>query len=357
MSRSVWLRRERDRKEADNDGTLVLSLASGHFDSLFPHEAPSSSFEDLFRRHYPDLRDLLNRHPHPGLALVAVSTEGVEGRAWLAAKDNDADAVILGRHSSAEIFLPADPRLSLRHLAVLLHPNRAETPVRFSVLDLRTPTAFTDEHGTARQAIESEGPVMVRCASVAFLLFPTQASTAPWPEDAAPAWARVPERLYFDPRAGGPPASSPERIVWPDAPGGWGDAPPRSTSITLVPTLPGPVFPSRDLAPSGSPRGELVVRSPAGQVSLRLGAGATRQGVLLGRYERCDTAGLPVLSSPSLSRVHLLVIEIAGALYAVDTASSNGSWVGPTSLRCGRLLPGQRVRLACDATVEWRVFH
>ena len=88
-----------------------------------------------------------------------------------------------------------------------------------------------------------------------------------------------------------------------------------------------------------------------------MGAGATRQGVLLGRYERCDTAGLPVLANPSLSRVHLLVIEMGGALYAVDTASKNGSWVGSAAVRGTRMLPGLQVRLAHDATVEWRAFH
>ena len=178
--------------------------------------------------------------------------------------------------------------------------------------------------------------------------------------EADEAWARVPERLYFDPRAGDsaverPRARRPGRRS--GAVGPPSIAPSHSASITLVPTLPGPVFPSRDLAGSDPPRGELVVRSPAGRVSLRLGAGAARQGVLLGRYERCDTTGLPVLSNPSLSRVHLLVIEMDGALYAVDTASSNGSWLGATRLRCARLLPDQRVRLAHDATVEWRAFH
>jgi hypothetical protein len=355
MSRSVWLRSERDRDEARNDSTIIFSSAGAHFEDAVALEAPSASFEDLFRQHYQDIRGLLNRHPQPGLGLVAMSAAGIEAKAWFGAKEDEANALILGRHNHAEIFLPEDGRLSLRHLAVMLHRHRPAAPVRFSVLDLRTPTAFADENGTPRQAIESEGPVMVRCASLALLLFPTD--TLPWPEQAGLGWARVPERLYFDPRAGAPPSSSLERVVKEDAPDPWGGVSSHPASITLVPTLPGPVFPSRDLAGSDSPRGELVVRSPAGRVSLRLGAGAARQGVLLGRYERCDTTGLPVLSNPSLSRVHLLVIEMGGALYAVDTASSNGSWLGGARLRCARLLPDQRVRLAHDASVEWRVFH
>lgn len=357
MSRDVWLKRALDREDARNDATMVMTSLGARFDAAFPREAPTDSFEDLFGRYYMEIREILNGQPEPGLGFLAVSAEGLEGMAWFEAKENDANPLILGRHSSAEIFLPSDPRLSLRHLAVILHGRRAMTPARFSVLDLRTSAAFADEHGQRREAIESDGPVMVRCASLALLLFPTGGSHAPWPLDREAAWKQVPERLYFDPRAGDPASEGPERGLVPEAPQPRAAVGSNPGSITLVPTLPGPIFPSRDLALSDPPRGELVVLSHAGQVSLRLGMAATRQGVLLGRYDRCDTAGLPVLSNPSLSRVHLLVIELDGSLYAVDTASTNGSWLGSKPMRCTRLLPGLRVRLAHDATVEWRAFH
>lgn len=357
MSRDVWLKREADRDDAHNDQTLVVTLIGGHYYAASPREGPAGSFEDLFRQHYPDIRDLLNGQTAPGLGLLAVGPEGLEAMAWFEARENEANPLILGRHTSAEIFLPSDPRLSLRHLAVILHGRRATTPARFSVLDLRTSAAFADEHGQRREAIESDGPVMIRCASFALLLLPTGGAHAPWPVDADAAWKQVPERVYFDPRAGRPRAEKPAVGVPLEAEEPWAVVGCDPRSITLVPTVPGPVFPSRDLGLSEPPHGELLVRSHAGQVSLRLGAEATRQGVLLGRYERCDTAGLPVLAHPSLSRVHLLVIELDGALYAVDTASKNGSWLGSTSMRCTRMLPGLRVRLAHDASVEWHPFH
>jgi hypothetical protein len=128
-------------------------------------------------------------------------------------------------------------------------------------------------------------------------------------------------------------------------------------SATLVPSFPGPVMASLDMVGSDTPRGELVVTSPAGRASLRLGARAIEQGVLLGRYERCDTAGLPMFADHSISRVHLLVIQIDGALYAIDTASMNGTWQGGLSVRSAKLLPGTVLRLACHATVEWRPLH
>src|SRR5262249_59328862 len=100
--------------------------------------------------------------------------------AGVPAEPNGLNPVIVGRHTSAEVFLPRDPSLSLRHLAVLLSAD-GQGSVRFRVLDLRTATAFEDEHDQRLQALESAGPALVRCASYAILLLPTAATDQPWP--------------------------------------------------------------------------------------------------------------------------------------------------------------------------------
>ena len=355
MTRVVWLRREQAREDASNDATIVFSNFRAWLKESGPGIGPRATFAEAFRLHYPAIRDLLDRRTESGLGLVAVGSEGVEAAAWFAAKDDDANPLIVGRHSSAEVFLPSDPGLSLRHLAVILHRQRAGSPVRFRVLDLRTSTGFEDEQGRTLEALASEGPLMVRCASLAIMMFPTSGSSAAWPEDAAEAWTRIPERVYLDARAVGA-ERGPKEGEW-----AWHDGGEPNLvdpgAITLVPSFPGPVFASRDLAASDPPRGELLIGSPAGKAALRLGARAAEQGILLGRYERCDTAGVPVFSDSSLSRVHLLVIEVDGALYAVDTASKNGSYLGDRSVRSVKLQPGVPLRLARDATVEWRPFH
>ena len=46
---------------------------------------------------------------------------------------------------------------------------------------------------------------------------------------------------------------------------------------------------------------------------------AIRDGILLGRYARCDGAGL--LDDPSMSRVHALLLCIDDTVLVVDTAS------------------------------------
>jgi hypothetical protein len=80
-----------------------------------------------------------------------------------------------------------------------------------------------------------------------------------------------------------------------------------------------------------------------------------RSGILLGRSDRCDGGAL--LVDPHISRVHLLIIEIAGRLYAIDTASKNGVFGASSSERATLLESGAPLSLAGRAFVEWRFFH
>jgi len=104
--------------------------------------------------------------------------------------------------------------------------------------------------------------------------------------------------------------------------------------------------------------GEFSIESPEGRTTILLGRRAAREGVLLGRYERCDTEGLAVLSDIHISRVHVLVFEIDARLYAVDTASKNGIWASDERLRVWTLTFGQTLKLGDGlATLEWRYVH
>src|SRR5262249_21731939 len=87
---------------------------------LPPPTATRRPFEEEFRRHYPAIRGLLDRHREPGLGLVVASGDGLEGTAWVPAEPHGLNPVIVGRHNSAEVFLPRDPSPALRHPAVLL---------------------------------------------------------------------------------------------------------------------------------------------------------------------------------------------------------------------------------------------
>ena len=352
MPRSVWLRNEAAREGFENHGTVCISFRP----LPGPRPAGPSSFRDAFRRHYGPIRALLDRHRAAGLGLVVVGEEALEATVWVPAEADGINPVIVGRHSRAEVFLPSDPELSLRHLAVVLQRPGAG-PGRFRVLDLRTPTGFTDEQGRRLEALESAGPTVVHCASFAVMLFPTAEGDEPWPDDAGAAWGRVPDRAYLDSTSADPEQWARPGGVVVRRPAWAGD----SASTTSVFTFPGPAFLSPAPAPApgerGPARGEIRVSSPWGEASLLLSPEAARRGALLGRYERCDGAGLLCLSSQMLSRVHLLVVESGGALWAIDTASMNGTWEGDRRIRRSRLDPGRRLRLAADATVEWCPFH
>ena len=59
-----------------------------------------------------------------------------------------------------------------------------------------------------------------------------------------------------------------------------------------------------------------------------------------------------------ISRVHALVIEIAGKLYAIDAGSTNGVWLGERRVLLAPLSPRTAVALAGDlASVEWSFTH
>jgi hypothetical protein len=356
MPRSVWLLREGDRAESINNSTISLSAVPMRRPAASGDGAPGQPwlpFRDLFRRHYAVVREIVEAHPEPGLALVVVGTGGIEARAWVGAEPDAANPIILGRHNAAEVFLPSDPSLSLRHLALILD-RRRDAPLRFRVLDLRTTTAFRDEGGRRLEGVEAAGPILLRCASFALMLFPTGGDEGPWPDDAESAWRRVPECAWLD-------ASTADSERWAQPlvlrevgkPRGVFASDATNSSISF----PGPVFVAPRALGSGPPRGELVVSGEHARASLLVGQEAARQGVLLGRYDRCDGAGLPLLAHHSLSRVHLLVIEVGGTLYAIDTASRNGSWLDDQPFRCVRLEPGRPVTLPVNVRVEWLPFH
>ncbi len=349
MTRIIWSRQEAERGEAADDATLCFSAPS----SFVVSPPPRASFERVFHDHFPALRRLLDGRVEPGLALLVVSANGVEACGWFAAKEAVVNPLIVGRHSSAHVFLPSDPRISLRHLALILHRRGDGAPVAFRVLDLRTPLAFADEEGSRLEAVETTGPLLLWCGSLGFLLFPTGPGTPAWPENADAAWSQVPERRYVEKSpaesARGPAVGVRSRSLDPP--------PPELRATTLVNTWAGPVFPTLEADESDPARGELLIASTSGRAAVRLGPRAAHRGVLLGRYDRCDTTGLPVLIDAGLSRVHLLVVELGGVLYAVDTASKNGSWCGAEAVRAMRLHSGLGISLGGKATVEWRPFH
>ncbi len=299
-------------------------------------------FHKLFVEHYGVIRDFREEADSPGVAFLAVGPDEEEATALLSAKQDGINAAIIGRHSLADLFLSGDPSLSLRHLAAVVYPMDERKSVRFRLLDLKTPTAFVDENGLNLNAVEAEGMMMVRCGDYAIFAFPTGKDRAlwpPWPDDGEAGWRTIPDRHY-------------------NADSGLSSREHGGTLIHSMPG-PGPLFAHKSLvADNEEPRGKLAVTSADGEISIVVGERALRKGVLVGRYKRCDTGRVPVLANCHISRIHVLVIEIAGRLYAIDTASKNGLWLGETEVKVYPLTFHQKLTLGRNcASMEWLPIH
>jgi hypothetical protein len=339
-TRVVRLKTGKLREEAHNAETMIIDLDPA---------LSAGSFRRMFVQNYERIRELCQGYQREGLAMVAVDHHGVGGTACLAAKQDRINVAFIGRHGMADLYLDGDPSLSLRHLLVILHPLRPGDDGRFRLVDLRTAGAFMDENGRRLEALEAEGPLFIACGRYAIFFLPT-GDELPWPDDPDEGWDCIPERVYLD-----------DTIAEPDR---WhrrkrkaraGKGKPQK-GRTLVQTFRGPLRARRKLLEQGeAPLGELAITSEHGANTIVIGATAADEGILLGRYERCDTEGLPVLSHASISRVHFLMIRIAGQIYAIDAASTNGVYVDGEEVRLKALPFGQRLMLGTDlAHLLWR---
>jgi len=247
----------------------------------------------------------------PGLAIVAIDevTGQAAGLVRLRARIGRHVTAIVGRHDRCDLFLAGRDDLALRHLAVIVDPvtsYASGAPCTYRILDLRTTTGFVDERGRALRGVRCDGAAVLRCVGYVVFALPLGDPTD-WPASGADAWSCVPERIYLDelaPLARGSFAKVP---------------PPRHSQITRVH---GPRDPGAVLVTNGDLAGTLELHGPTRRVVLQVGHAALRDGILLGRYDRCDAGGA---DDESLSRVHALLIQLGDTLQVIDTASTFGT--------------------------------
>ncbi len=307
--------------------------------------AGKRSLRDLFLGAYAKFADRCRQVEEPGLAVIAVEerTGRAAGLVRLCARVERHVAAIVGRHDECDLYLTGSSQLALRHLAIVLDPvtswKAGDKGVRFRVLDLRTTDGFTDEEGRQLRGLRCEGPAVLRCAGHAIFIIPLGDPTD-WPPDGEDAWACLPERVYFDEVDTFPQGSMPRMIAMRTSPGlqlpdpiGTRPIGTRSASIMAVPKRTSVITRTqgpRDsaismLAEDGDLAGTLELIGPSFRETVRIGHRALTEGVLLGRYARCDGAG-GLADDVTLSRVHAMLIQIDDILLVIDTASSNGTW-------------------------------
>jgi hypothetical protein len=303
------------------------------------HELPPSC-EEAFVSHYQEIRERCAAlSGQDGLAIVAIDAEGVAASAFLPRRPNGVEVAVVGRHHMADLWLGA-ASVALRHLLILTRAGHAAERTRYRVLDLRTDAGMTDERGQALRSFEADGPVFFQVDRTTFLTLPT-AVRFEWPDDPLEAWNAFPARTYD-----GAPFLH-QRMASSDD-----DDDPTNVEIES-----GVVHVTRALT-TGAPVGSVEIQNGQGRLSLLVDRAALRAGVLIGRYDRCDSGGVNLLALDRCSRVHALLLEVNGAVHVIDTASTHGVFVQGRAVRVHRINAGEEVVLGHHlAWLRWHSVH
>lgn len=181
--------------------------------------------------------------------------------------------------------------------------------VRFCVVDLGTPGGLMLETGAQVQLVEGSTALFFRASEFTLFCVPTGAG-AQWDRRAADAWSTLPPR-------------TPTRIE------------------TTAPT------------PERGSAGHLEVAWDHCVLRVNVSQRALLRGVLVGRMPRCD-ACVPV---SSVSRVHVVLLELGGEVFLFDSGSTNGTWLEGTEIFATPLQSGAHVRLGEEVTLKWARAH
>ena len=307
----------------------------------------------LFLEAYPRIAPVCRTVDEPGLAIVAVDerTARAAGIVKVVARVGRSVASITGRHDQCDLYLRGNDGLALRQFAVVVAPVQswaADAKVQYRIIDLRTTDGMADEDGRLLRGIRAEGPAILRCSGYTFFIL-SLGDPTDWPESATDAWDMLPERVYFN-ELENCAAGSDVRLRLPrnDLRQSFifRTQGPRDTGV-INHTAVGIVGNERDLA------GRLEIAGPNRRVVLDVGHDALRDGVLLGRYGRCDAS--EALDDPSLSRVHALLVHENDRLLVVDTASYNGTRiVGEHRSRVIELDRDLELQIGKHTRMRWR---
>jgi hypothetical protein len=314
---------------------------------LRPTVSPARKPRELFVATYAKFASACRAIEEPGVAIVAVHERSgrAAGLVKVLARVQRPVAAIVGRHDQCDLYLHASERLALRQLAVLLSPveswEAGPPKVRYRVLDLRTSDGMVDEDGRALRGLRAEGPAILRAAGYTIFIL-TLGDPTDWPTSAEDAWDMLPERVYFDELENPAGGSLPRMRVLREG-----------TRQSVIFRTQGPRDTGMGLGSSRDLVGVLELAGPHRHLSLSIGADALRDGVLLGRYARCDAAEDP--DDPSLSRVHALLVHSDDRLLLIDTASYNGTRiVGEHRSRVIEIDRNIELQLGKHTRLSWR---
>jgi len=287
---------------------------------LWTADLATEPFAAVFRKHFLALRAAQKAQPHEGVLIAAVDGNGLfDAHAHLRLPTSGIAHLILGRHERCDVVLSRDSDVSLRHLLVRATRSAGGT-LHLRAIDLRSRVGLLSEEGTRCEAIASKGPLFLQVGSYVIFLFPTGPSVKQWTTDADETWRG------FAPR---------NQEILP---------PPQPLKSRAAPA-PGAVRLATITIQSSSPQaGDLTSTHAVWSDQLE-------RGILVGRDDRCSHGGL---EEGNLSRVHLVLLSVDDEVWAIDTASTNGTRVynGPPFRQM--LLTGETQLVLADAlALRW----
>lgn len=297
---------------------------------LHPRFDPARSF----MQHHAALSRALKDHPYPGI-VAAVADQDRLDLTWISASDDQIRAAIIGRHSRATLALPQDhTTAALRHLVLLVRAEKSKPIAR--LLDLQTESGFADPLGRRFEAVRTDGATFLSVAGTVLMLLPTGPDRL-LHSDPATAWKAIPPRRWLETRSGRPQTPVPI-----------------DTSVeTTIETQNGPKGCRNQLCREPEiPVGILTIASGGDETHVRVAGRALDEGFLIGRYDRCEVGGPE--ADESLSRVHLLVVREGRHAIAVDTASTNGTFIGEQRVHLMELKERTQLDLGGVLDLTWR---
>ena len=287
---------------------------------LWHADLSADPFAAVFRKHFAALRAAHQAQPAEGVLIAAVDGNGVfDGHSHLRLPASGIAHLIVGRHERCDVVLSRDQDVSLRH--VLIRATRGgHGQLNLRAIDLRSRCGLLSEDGQRCEAIASRGPLFLKVASYVVFLFPTGPSAKAWSHDADGTWRS------FAPRS--------QEIL----------PPPQPLKSRSAPA-PGAVKLATITIQSSSPQAGDLTSSHA------VWSDQLERGILLGRDDRCSHGGV---DEGNLSRVHLVLLSVDDEVWAIDTASTNGTRVLQGAPFRQLLLSGETHLVLADAlSLRW----
>lgn len=331
---------------AEGNGGNPFKLAEAGFESEEPRtdvSRPEDSslvlahprFDpaEVFFRHFLTLERALAERPFPGF-LAAVAHGEQLTTTWVAASQREVRAAVIGRHNRTTLALPRDhATAALRHLVLLVRLVEGCPEAR--LLDLQTEIGFADPEGRRFEAIRTNAPTFVSAGGAVLILLPTGLGHR-LPSGPENAWESLAKPRWIDARRGEPTERAAQEPVVLSTDG------PRGCRSTLC-------------RAEEIPYGMVTIASGPDEATVRISGRALDEGIILGRYDRCEVGGPE--ADESLSRVHLLVVREGNQVLAVDTASTNGTYVGDDRVHLLALTDQCRLDLGGVIDLTWRNCH